>query len=73
MTKILNNHVLVADVGGTNTRMAVVTDEGEILTLLKKPTRCKEGREEMMKFLVSFAKETIEKSQLPMAESEIAP
>ncbi len=73
MTKILNNHVLAADVGGTNTRMAVVTGEGEILTLLKKSTRCKEGREEMMKFLVSFARETIEKSQLPMAESEIAP
>jgi glucokinase len=65
MTKILNNHVLAADVGGTNTRMAVVTDEGEILTLLKKSTRCKEGREEMMKFLVSFARETIEESQLP--------
>ena len=65
MTKILNNHVLAADVGGTNTRMAVVTDAGEILTLLKKSTRCKEGREEMMKFLVSFARETIEESQLP--------
>jgi glucokinase len=45
--------------------MAVVTDAGEILTLLKKSTRCKDGREEMMKFLVSFARETIEKSQLP--------
>ncbi len=65
MTKILNNHVLAADVGGTNTRMAVVTDEGEILTLSKKSTRCKEGRKEMMKFLVSFARETIEESQLP--------
>jgi glucokinase len=66
MTKILNNHVLAADVGGTNTRMAVVTDAGEILTLLKKSTRCRKGREEMMKFLVSFARETIEKSQLPI-------
>ncbi len=65
MTKILNNHVLAADVGGTNTRMAVVTDEGEILTLLKKSTRCKEGRDEMVKFLVSLARETIEESQLP--------
>ncbi len=65
MTKILNNHVLAADVGGTNTRMAIVTGNGEILTLLKKSTRCNEGREEMMKFLVSFARETIEKSRLP--------
>jgi glucokinase len=65
MTKILNNHVLAADVGGTNTRMAVVTDAGEILTLLKKSTRCKDGREEMMKFIISFAREVIEKSNLP--------
>jgi glucokinase len=65
MTKTLNNHVLAADVGGTNTRMAVVTDEGEILTLLKKSTHCKNGRDEMIRFLVSFSRETIEESQLP--------
>ena len=65
MTMILNNHVLAADVGGTNTRMAIVTGNGEILTFLKKSTHCKEGRDEMIKFLVSFARETIEKSKLP--------
>jgi hypothetical protein len=42
-----------------------VTGEGEILTQSKKPTHCKEGRDEMIKFLVSFSRETIEKSQLP--------
>lgn len=65
MSKILNSHVLAADVGGTNTRMAIVTGNGEILTFLKKSTHCKEGRDEMIKFLVSFARETIEKSKLP--------
>ncbi len=66
MTKISkNNYVLAADVGGTNTRMAIVTGSGEIHTLLKKSTHCKDGRDEMIKFLVSFARETIEKSKLP--------
>ncbi|MGR3302266.1 MAG: ROK family protein [Candidatus Scalindua sp.] len=64
MTKILNNHVLAADVGGTNTRMAIVTGNGDILTLLKKSTHCKNGRDEMIRFLVSFAREVIEKSNL---------
>ena len=68
MTKISNNHVLAADVGGTNTRMAVVNEDGDILTLLKKSTHCKEGREEMIKFIVSFAGETIEKSKLSKEE-----
>ncbi len=68
MTKISNNHVLAADVGGTNTRMAVVNESGDILTLLKKSTYCKEGREEMIRFIVSFAGETIEKSTLPKEE-----
>jgi len=65
MTKILNNHVLAADVGGTNTRMAIVTGNGDILTLLKNPTHYKNGRDEMIRFLVSFAREVIEKSNLP--------
>jgi len=65
MTKISNNHVLAADVGGTNTRMAVVNENGDILALLKKSTHCKDGRDEMIKFIVSFAGETIEKSKLP--------
>ena len=64
MTKISDNHVLAADVGGTNTRMAVVNANGDILTLLKKSTHCKEGRDEMIRFIVSFAGETIEKSKL---------
>jgi glucokinase len=68
MTKISNNHVLAADVGGTNTRMAVVNENGDILKLLKKSTHCKEGRDEMIKFIVSFAGETIEKSKLPKDE-----
>ncbi|MFQ5686357.1 MAG: ROK family protein [Candidatus Scalindua sp.] len=68
MTKILHNHVLAADVGGTNTRMAIVTGDGDILTLLKKPTHCKNGRDEMIRFLVSFAREVIEKSNLPEEE-----
>jgi glucokinase len=68
MTKISNNHVLAADVGGTNTRMAVVNENGDILKLLKKSTHCKEGRDEMIKFIVSFAGETIEKSKLPNEE-----
>lgn len=68
MTKISNNHVLAADVGGTNTRMAVVNENGDILTLLKKSTHCKKGRDEMIKFIVSFAGETIEKSKLPKEE-----
>jgi glucokinase len=65
MTKILNNHVLAADVGGTNTRMAVVNENGDILTLLRKSTHCQDGRDEMIRFLVSFAREVIEKSNLP--------
>ncbi len=65
MKKTTNSCALAADVGGTNTRMAVVTGEGEILTQSKKPTHCKEGRDEMIKFLVSFSREIIEKSQLP--------
>ncbi len=65
MIKTSNNHVLAADVGGTNTRMAVVNENGDILTLLKKATHCKEGKDEMVRFLVSFARETIEKSRLP--------
>ena len=68
MTKISNNHVLAADVGGTNTRMAVVNENGDVLKLLKKSTHCKEGRDEMIKFIVSFAGETIEKSKLPKEE-----
>jgi len=68
MTKISNNHVLAADVGGTNTRMAVVNENGDILALLKKSTHCKEGRDEMIKFIVSFAGETIEKSKLSKEE-----
>jgi glucokinase len=68
MTKISNNHVLAADVGGTNTRMAVVNEDGDILTLLKKSTHCKEGREEMIRFIVSLAGETIEKSKLSKEE-----
>ncbi len=65
MTEIRNNYVLAADVGGTNTRMAIVTGNGDILTLLKKSTHCKEGKDEMIRFLVSFARETIEESRLP--------
>jgi len=68
MTKISNNHVLAADIGGTNTRMAVVNENGDIITLLKKSTHCKEGRDEMIRFIVSFAGKTIEKSKLPKEE-----
>ena len=68
MAKISNNYVLAADVGGTNTRMAVVSEKGDIHTLLKKSTHCKEGRDEMISFIVSFAGETIEKSKLPKGE-----
>lgn len=64
MSKVLNNYVLAADIGGTNTRMAVVNTEGEIIKLLKKPTYCKEGRDKMIKFLISFLMETIEESGL---------
>ena len=62
------NLVLAADVGGTNTRMAIVTGSGDIHTLLKKPTHCKGGRDEMIRFVVSFAGETIKKSKLPKEE-----
>ncbi len=68
MIKTLNNYVLAADVGGTNTRMAIISGNGDILTLLKTSTRCKEGKDEMIKFLVSLSRETIEKSQLPEEE-----
>ncbi len=68
MTKISNNYVLAADVGGTNTRMAVVNENGDIHTFLKKSTHCKEGRDEMIGFIVSFAGEAIEKSKLPIEE-----
>ncbi len=68
MTKILNNYVLAADIGGTNTRMAVVNENGDILTLLKRSTYCEDGREEMIKFIVSCAGETIEKSKLSKEE-----
>ena len=68
MNNALNNHVLAADVGGTNTRIAVVTKDGEILALLKKSTHCKDGKDEMIRFLVSTAKETIEKSRLSIKD-----
>ena len=68
MTKISNNYVLAADIGGTNTRMAVVNENGDILTLLKKTTYCEDGREEMIKFVISCAGETIEKSKLSKEE-----
>ena len=68
MTNMSNNYVLAADIGGTNTRMAVVNENGDIHTLLKKSTHCKEGRDEMIRFIVSFAGETIEKSKLPKEE-----
>lgn len=68
MTKISNNYVLAADIGGTNTRMAVVNENGDILTLLKKTTYCEDGREEMIKFIVSCAGETIEESKLSKEE-----
>ncbi len=58
------NHVVAADVGGTNTRIAIVNGDGDILTLLKKPTHCEDGKDEMIKFLISFIKETIEKSRI---------
>ncbi len=68
MEKISNNLVLAADVGGTNTRMAVVNENGDILTLLKKATHCKNGRDEMIEFIISLAVETIEKSNLSKEE-----
>ena len=68
MTKTSNIHVLAADIGGTNTRMAVVNENGYIHTLLKKSTHCKEGRDKMISFITSFAGETIEKSRLPIEE-----
>ncbi len=68
MTKTSNYYVLAADVGGTNTRMAIVNENGDILNLLKKPTHCKDGKDEMIRFIVSFAGETIEKSKLPKEE-----
>ena len=68
MTKISNNYVLAADIGGTNTRMAVVNENGDILTLFKKSTYCEDGMEEMIKFIVSCAGETIEKSKLSKEE-----
>ncbi|MDR4496526.1 MAG: ROK family protein [Candidatus Scalindua sp.] len=63
-----DTYVLAADVGGTNTRMAVVSGDGEIHALLKKPTRCKEGKEAMLQFLLSFMREIIRKSELPCEE-----
>ncbi len=60
--------VLAADVGGTNTRMAIVNENGDIHTHLKKSTYCNDGRDEMIKFLVSLARETIEKSNQPIEE-----
>ena len=68
MEKISNNLVLAADVGGTNTRMAIVNENGDILTLLKKATHCKNGRDKMIEFIVSLAGETIEKSNLSKEE-----
>ncbi len=68
MTKRSDKHVLAADIGGTNTRMAVVNKDGDILTLLKKSTYCKEGRDEMIRFIVSCVGETIEKSKLSKKE-----
>lgn len=62
------NYVVAADVGGTNTRMAIVNEDGDILTLLKKSTHCNEGKDGMIKFLISFANETIEKSQASRQE-----
>lgn len=60
-----DTYVLAADVGGTNTRMAIVSGDGEIHTLLKKTTRCKEGKDVMLQFLLSFMKEIIRESELP--------
>ncbi|GJQ59405.1 MAG: glucokinase [Candidatus Scalindua sp.] len=60
-----NTYVMAADVGGTNTRIAVVSSQGEIHTLIKRDTHCKGGKDEMLSFLISLFKETIKKSQLP--------
>ncbi len=68
MKEILNKYILAADVGGTNTRMAIVTGDGEIITILKKSTHCKEGKDEMIRFLISFSKETIEEARLSKEE-----
>ncbi|MDR4505169.1 MAG: ROK family protein [Candidatus Scalindua sp.] len=64
MKKEDNTYLLAADVGGTNTRVAVVTREGGIHTLLKKRTCSKEGRDEMIPFLISLFKETMRESKL---------
>lgn len=63
MKDLQTNYVVAADVGGTNTRMAIVNEDGVILALLKKSTHCKEGKDGMIKFLISFANEMIEKSR----------
>ncbi len=66
MTRKNYSYVLAADVGGTNTRVAIVNSEGEIHTHLKRRTRCKKGKDEMLPFLISLFHETIKDSKLPL-------
>ncbi len=56
---------MAADVGGTNTRVAVVNSEGQIHTLLKRRTQCKGGKDKMLSFLISLFHETLRESGLP--------
>ena len=45
------------DLGGTNVRVAVITEDGEILAQLKSPSYAKEGREKVLDNLYSLIKQ----------------
>jgi glucokinase len=51
--------ILAADVGGTNTRTALLNTEGEILKALKRPTHAHKGREALIAHLIQMFHDTL--------------
>ncbi len=60
--KNMNDLILVADVGGTNIRTALLDAEGEFLSSLKRPTLAHKGREALIGRLVQMFKDTLKGS-----------
>jgi glucokinase len=60
------NYALVADLGGTNMRTAVVDDEGNIVHRASTPTDASRGREDVVARLVAALHDTMAASNYPV-------
>ncbi|MFN3466134.1 MAG: ROK family protein [Candidatus Brocadiales bacterium] len=60
--------ILAADVGGTNTRTALLSTEGEVLKGLKRPTPAHKGRETLIAHLVQMFKDTLKEGGVGIRE-----